>query len=154
MTPSAPDLPERLDALKAILEAQLDSLRTLSERSFTTTLQAITLNVAIVAGLIASEVQLSTSGKWVATSLIFVFTTLVVCYLLSKYRAHHRERVKFNVVQAAITRIAGVDLPGSAVRSFWRSFLGGSGLFAASVLLAGICAVVAVWIQLLAPSAP
>ncbi|MBN8487882.1 MAG: hypothetical protein J0M20_09205 [Burkholderiales bacterium] len=151
MLPTAEHL-RPLDALKALYEAQLGTLKALSERSFSTTLQALTLNVGVVAGLIGSKANLSSDGKNVATWLLLVFHFLVVSYLISKSRSHHREKVKLEHVQMAIAEMAGMRTHfGTATGpSYVRSFFGGTGLFASTVVVAGACSIYAVHRPMLA----
>ena len=144
--------PRTLDALMALYGAQREILKTLSERSFSTALQTLTLNVAVVAGLIGSKVNLSANGKWVATWMLLIFHILVVSYLISKSRAHHREKRKLDAVQQAIAATGGVEAHFSSKNgpSYVRSFFGGSGIFTSAVALACACSIWAVHTRLLA----
>lgn len=139
------------EALKVLYEARLATLRTLSERSFSTTLQALTFNVAIVAGLIGSKASLSADGKAISTWLVVVFHALIVSYLISKARAHHRERVKLGRLEHAIASVAGMrpEFIKDQQPSFFRAYFGGSGIFTLAVILAGLCSVLAIHKQLL-----
>jgi len=138
------------DALKALYDGQLTTLRSLSDRSFSTTLQAVALDLAVVAGLVASKVRLSHQGEAIAVTLLVIFHGLIAFYLVSKARAHHREKERLVAVQLCLAELADVEskFRATPAPSFTRSFLGGSGIFVAAVLLAGACAVAAVRVGL------
>ncbi|MGZ5009013.1 MAG: hypothetical protein ACXWFI_14510 [Methylobacter sp.] len=139
----------QFDALKALYDGQIGTLKTLSERSFTVTLQALTLNLAVVAALIGSKVLLSQDGKLIGTILLLIFNVLVVAYLASKSCAHDREKHKLVHVQNSIAKIAAVDIHFTNNHpSFVRSFFGGSGIFISCVVLSSACAVSAFWVSL------
>ena len=142
-----------IEPLKILHDGGLMTLRFLSERSFTATLQALTLNVAVVAGLIGGKVELSSFGQTVGSALLISFNGFVIGYLAAKARAHHNEKEKFVVVQTKLRKLVEEDFGGNDAKnkpSFWRSFFGGSGLFIASVMLAGTISVAAMWVPLLA----
>lgn len=144
------DHTQKCDALKALFEGELGTLKALSERSFSTTLQALTLNLAVVAGLVAGKVTLSTDGKLIGSILLFVFNFLVGSYLLSKSRAHHREKLRLKQIQASLADVAGINLSDPSDKpSFWRSFFGGSGIFILAVTIAAACSIFAMWVSLL-----
>lgn len=146
-----PNHSQKQDALKSLYEGQLGAIKTLSERSFSTTMQALTLNVVVVAGLMAGKVKLSIDGKIIGTFLIVIFNMFVALYLVSKSRAHHREKVKFVEVQNSLAEIC--DLSTVFIEhnniSFWKSFLGGTGIFIFCVVVTCLCSISAIWFQLL-----
>lgn len=143
-----------IEPLKVLYDGGLATLRSLSERSFTTTLQVLTLDVAVVAGLIGSKAELSFIGKSIGCVLLVLFNGFVIGYLASKARSHHREKQQFITVQSALHRLSGLNNNGNEENnvSFWRSFFGGSGLFIASVALACVVAVAALWVPMLSTS--
>ena len=147
------DHPQKFDALKALYEGQLGTIKTLSERAFSTTLQALALNVAVVAGLMGGKIKLSLYGKVIGSLLIFVFDFLVVAYLASKFWAHHREKKKFSIIQNCITEICAIsdDYKNCVDPPLLMSFFGGTGIFIMSVILAGVCSITAMWVPLLLP---
>jgi hypothetical protein len=144
----------QIEPLKVLYDGGLATLRSLSERSFTTTLQAITLDVAVVAGLIGSKAELSLIGKSISCVLLLLFNAFIIGYLISKARAHHREKKQFITVQSAIRQLSELNCNGNEENevSFWRSFFGGSGLFIVSVTLAGAVAASALWVPMLTSS--
>lgn len=145
----------KVEALKVLYEGHMSALRTLSERSFSSTLQTITFNVVVVAGLVGSKVSLSTAGQVIATFLVLVFNALVVGYLLSKSFTHHREKARLVEIERELIRECGLTLQSErAEPSFKKSFIGGSGLFITSVTLACALSVAALWMQALAITAP
>ena len=137
----------RLGALKALYDGQLARLKTLSERSFSTTLQALTLNLAVVAGLVGGKVLLSTGGQIIGSLLLVIFNSVIAWYLWSKACNHHSEKVKMHEVQGALATLAAVT--PSDKPSFWGSFIGGSGTFILAVMMAAACSVVSLWVSLL-----
>ena len=142
-----------IEPLKVLYDGGLVTLRFLSERSFTATLQALTLNIAVVAGLIGGKVELSSFGQTVGSALLISFNGFVIGYLAAKARAHYREKEKFVVVQTKLQKLVDVNFGRDDAKntpSFWRSFFGGSGLFIASLMLAGTISVAAMWVPLLA----
>lgn len=143
----------KIEAIKALYEGQLGTLKILSERSFSTTLQAFTLNIAVVAGLVGGKVMLTTEGKVIGTLLLLVFNSLAVAYLVSKSRAHHRERLKLNKIQSSLWTIGSLEEieQNNDQSPFWKSFFGGSGIFIFSVVLAGACSIFAMWMSLVMP---
>lgn len=147
------DLPHKFDALKTLYDGQLGTMKSLSERAFSTTMQALALNVTVVAGLMAGKVTLSTDGKVIGTLLVFVFNFLVVSYLVSKFCAHHREKKIFIEIQNSLTEISDIspEYKKSIYPPVWISFFGGTGIFILSVVLAGSCSIFAMWVSLLTP---
>lgn len=142
---------QTLDALKVLYDGQHDALKLLSERSFSTTLQTLTLDVGVVAGLIGSNAALSSAGQFIAIILLTVFHAVVIGYLLAKSRAHFRARMRLNQIQYSIAIQAGVDTLFHSDKndSYLRSFIGGTGLFVVAVVLSGMCSIVAVQSPLL-----
>ncbi len=152
-TPPSGPLPQHFDALRSLYEGQLGTLRALSERSFATTLQTLTL---VVAGLVGGKINLALSGKVIGSGVLLAFNASVVIYLISKSRAHHREKTKLGGIESRLVQLAGWPHGHAASEgpSFWRSFLGGSGLMVLSVVLAGTCACAGLWIPLVEREAP
>lgn len=143
--------PQRIEVLKTLYEGELTSLRALSDRSFTTTLQALTVDGGVLIGMIGTRVVLSFTGKCIGSILLGLFHLFVVSYLVAKARAHHREKKSFVGVQAELLRLSGiVQGPVEPVKpSFCRSFCGGSGLFIAAVIIAGLLSVASLWLPML-----
>jgi len=141
---------DSIDALKALYDGQQAALKLLFERSFSATLQALGLNIAVVAALIGGRVCLSLYGKQIGTALLLIFNVLIILYLASKSRAHHRRKQELLVVEGRLAKIAGVDKElAKEEAKFFRSFAGGSGIFILAVTLGCGCAVGALWLPLL-----
>ena len=82
----------RLDVLKAFLDQKTSILNNLSERSFTTALQAITLNVIVVAAMASGKVELSLSGQRLGSVVLVAFNMSIAWYLYWKAKSHHAAR--------------------------------------------------------------
>jgi hypothetical protein len=146
----------KLEALTTLHDGLIKNLIATSERSFRTTLQTLTLNVAVVAGLIgllsATKVELSMPGKSFATVLLFIFNYTIVTYLRKLGNFHKEERAKFQLIQKALGKLAQADfmeIPPKSDR--WFLIFTGSGLFRVAVTIAAFCSVVALWIPLITP---
>lgn len=142
----------RATALRALYDAYGASLRQLSDRSFTTTLQALTLNGAVLAALIASKLELLPMARLLGSVSVLGFSLLVCVYLISKGRAYLRLRATFALVETAMHRQADADLPVSSTRvQPVRRFLGGSRLFCFAVLGSALATSLAFWFPLAQP---
>ena len=143
-----------LDALKTLHDGHIQYLRASSERQFRTVLQTLTLNVAVVAGLIAGKVILSEPGKWFGSILLLVFNVVVVLYLLRQASVYDREREQFKTVRRALLNKCPSIKPEDHDKEqciccpLWS----GSGLFCVAVVIAAVCSIAALWVPLVASS--
>jgi hypothetical protein len=138
---------DQLEALKTLYEGHQGAVKTLGERSFTTTLQAIGFDVAVVAGIVVGKIDLSWLYRLVATVFVAAFTFLVASYLYAKAKAHDGERQRLRDIESPLSTMAAIAPPATAS---WRaSFWGGNGIFILLVALAGAAAIL--WILTYAP---
>jgi len=147
----------KFDVVKTLYEGQLSTIKTISERSFSATLQTVSLNVAIVAGLVGSKVILSPSGRKIGSILVIVFNGLVTLYLISKSRAHHREKKKLIEIQNILADLGEIDVIKQkklTILHFWKSFFGGTFIFISSIIIATYCSISALRTQLIEPETP
>lgn len=143
-----------VDALRTLYDGYRQTLQASSERQFRTLLQTLTLNVAVVAGLIGlamGKVVLSEPGKWVGSILLLLFNLFVVAYLLRQGSFYVRERGQFQRIrQALLERCPTVKLAGDQQRCSCCLLWSGTGLFSVSVVIAAICSIMALWMPLVA----
>jgi hypothetical protein len=148
--------PMSFEALKSLYDGQLGTLKVLSERSFATTLQALTLNVLVVAGLVGGKTELSVAGRLIASAVLVLFNVAITAYLVSKSRAHHREKKKLAALEGKLAELAHWPY-GKATQSepsYWKSFFGGSFLMVLAVLLGCTCATFGLWVTLVQRPTP
>lgn len=147
-----------LDALKTLYGGYLENLHASSERSFRTVLQTLTLNVAVVAGLVglaAGGVTLSEWARWFGSTLLLVFNFAVIAYLWRQATFYIRERAQFkNVRKALLDKCPGIKAePEEGARCICCPLWSGSTLFCVAVVIAASCSIAALWVPLLALSA-
>lgn len=146
-----------LDALKTLHDGHLQYLSASSERQFRTVLQTLTLNVAVVAGLIgleAGKIMLSGLGKTFGSILLFVFNVLVIAYLLRQQCVYLRERQQFKKIRGALfdkCPSLKSEYSDKELCIFCPSW-SGSVLFCVLVVIAAICSIGALWFPLLTSS--
>jgi hypothetical protein len=130
----------RLDVLKAFLDQKTSILNNLSERSFTTALQAITLNVIVVAAMASGKVELSLSGQRLGSVVLVAFNMSIAWYLYWKAKSHHAARSQLWSIEQAMAHAARLtqDFHVGRPGTFWPTFFKGSGVMIFAVLVAGI----------------
>jgi hypothetical protein len=146
-----------LDALKTLYGGHLGNLHAVSDRSFHMLLQTLTLNVAVVGGLVglaAGKVILSDPGKWFGTILLFVFNATIIIYLLRQAYIYRRERQQLQKIKKALwDKCPSIKSDDKDEERFcccplWT----GSGLFCVAVVIATFCSIAALWVPLVASS--
>lgn len=155
MTSTPEDPPQlELDALRTLHDGHLQNLHASSERSFRTVLQTLTLNVAVVAGLVAGKVTLAEPGRWVGSILLVVFNGVVITYLLRQASIYVREREEFRRIRKALLD----KCPSITSEERGKEHCvccplwSGSALFCVAVVIAAICSIAALWVPLVVPS--
>lgn len=140
----------RVDVLKAFLDQKTAVLNNLSERSFTTSLQAITLNVIVVAAMASGKADLSMAGKWLGSIVLVAFNASIAWYLFWKAKSHHATRSQLWSIEQSMAHAARLtqDFQGGRPTTFWQAFRKGSGVMIFGVLVAGACAVCGLWMSL------
>lgn len=140
----------RLDVLKAFLDQKTSILNNLSERSFTTALPAITLNVIVVAAMASGKVELSLSGQRLGSVVLVAFNMSIAWYLYWKAKSHHAARSQLWSIEQAMAHAARLtqDFHVGRPGTFWPTFFKGSGVMIFAVLVAGICAFCGLWMSL------
>lgn len=140
------------EVIKVLYESRADNLKFLAERSFTTTIQAVTLNLVIVAALIASEgrIEIPTDAKPVATAMLAVFNLLVIFYLVAKGLRYRRFKAQLKVIESAMiaqcSSLREKRELHSKDKPYWKRMIwDGTALFCAAVLAASACSVYALW---------
>jgi len=148
-----------VDALRTLYEGYLKTLQASSERQFRTLLQTLTLNVAVVAGLIGlatGKVVLLEPGRWVGSILLFLFDLVVAAYLLRQGSFYVRERKQFQSIRKALlekcpsVKLGTDDKEQSLCCHLWS----GTVLFSVAVVIAAICSITAIWTPLVASQNP
>lgn len=144
-----------LDTLKTLYDGHLGILHATSDRSFHALLQTLTLNVAVVGGLVAldaEKVMLSDPGKWFGSILLFVFNATVIGYLLRQAYIYRREKQQFQKIKKALwdkcpsIKSDYKDEDQFCCCPLWT----GSGLFCVAVVIATFCSIAALWVPLVA----
>lgn len=152
---STPEDPSQLelDALRTLHDGYLQNLHASSERSFRTVLQTLTLNVAVVAGLVglvAGKVMLAAPGRWVGSMLLFVFNGVVIAYLVRQASFYVREREQFrNIRNSLLDKCPSIkSKEHEKERGICCPVWSGSGLFCIAVVIAAFCSIAALWLPL------
>lgn len=148
-----------LDALRALHDGYLQRLHASSERQFRTVLQTLTLNVAVVVGLVgvaAKDLILSEAARWASSVLLGAFNGAVIWYLLRQGTFYVREREEFKSIRGALLDKCPSIKPQERKKDHCACFSlwSGSGLFCVAVALAALCAIAAFWIPLVASQNP
>lgn len=159
--PSNSEQPPQLevDALRTLHDGYLQTLQASSERQFRTLLQTLTLNVAVVGGLVglaAGKITLSELGRWVGTALLLWFNFVVVVYLLRQGSFYAREREQFRSIRKALlTKCPSMGSVADDKKQCLCWLLwSGTGSFSVAVVIAAICSIMALWMPLVASQNP
>ena len=148
--------PEELEmeALKTLHDGYLKNLHALSERPFHSVFKAVTLNVAVVAGLVAGAVTLSLLGKALGTAVLVMFNTLVIAHICRQGCLYREEKKRYlNILSGLRDKCKSLAPQASTPKSKCRciTFLTGTKLFVATVAIAAFCSIVALWCPLVTP---
>ena len=145
--------PEELEmeALKTLHDGYLKNLHALSERPFHAVFQAVTLNVAVVAGLVAGAVTLSLLGKALGTVVLVMFNILVIAHICRQGCLYREEKERYqNMISCLRGKCPSLAPQASTQSSKCRyiTFLTGTKLFVATIAIAAFCSIVALWCPL------
>ncbi len=143
---------EQLESLKALYGAHLEGLHALRERSFATTVQSLSLNVVVLAGLIAGRIALLPIAKVLGSLVLAVFGALVCAYLIFKGRGYRKLKTALVAIERALVARSGLPAQSIGKReadacSFWT----GSGIFCVAVGICTACTIAALWVPLVVP---
>lgn len=140
-----------MEALKTLHDGHLQKLHALSDRPFHVMLQAVTLNVAVVAGLIAGAVNLVLQGKVLGTVLLAAFNILVLAYIQRQGSLYEEEKEQYRNIEASLLGKCPslTSLPSiSKNKNSCSECLTGTKSFYMAVMIAAICSILALWCPL------
>lgn len=128
----------KLEATRILYEGQISSIGKLFDRSFNTTIQALTLNILISWALINWYTSFPSEMRIPGALLITLFNTIVIWYLIAKAKSHHKHRNNLAYLEEQLGIIAEIDIVFSYKHSFLTSFMRGSLIFIMLVSLSGL----------------
>lgn len=141
------------EVMKVLYESRADNLKFLAERSFATTIQGVTLNLLIVAALVASEgrIEIPADAKPVATAMLAVFNLLVIFYLVAKGLRYRRFKAQLRVIESEMIvqcpSLRGKRELDSEEKPYWKRMLwDGTALFCVVIIGASACSIYALWL--------
>ena len=135
--------------LKEIHSDLSSQLRFTAERSFTTALQTVTLNLVVLGGLIIKNMALLPQAKWLGSIMLVSFNITIIIYLHAKGRGYYRVKKELLVIRTALMRECHSIQP-DAIRTepSKLAFFTGTGIFMLAVAIACVCAVCGFWVHL------
>lgn len=137
-----------MEALKTLHDGHLQNLHALSERPFHSVLQTVTLNVAVVAALVAGNVDLSHLGKVLSTSLLALFNLVVIGYVLRQGSLNEEERERYQHIRSSLfAKCPSLPSQVSSQKNVCQGIplLTGTKSFCVAVASASVLSIAALW---------
>ena len=136
------------DLLVMLHKSHDTNLKFLAQRSFKTTIQAVTLNLIIVGAL--PELSFPTNARPVATAIVIIFNLLVFFYLVAKGKTYYQLKTHLKIIEAKVISQCSLlrdepDLKSNEV-AYWKRLLwDGTAIFCAVVAASCMCSLNAIW---------
>lgn len=138
-----------VDILKAIYTELSAQLKFTSERSFTSTIQTITLNLVVLGGLIVNKIALSYQAKLLGSIMLVAFNASILSYIFSKGTGYAKVKKELLAVRSSLAnRCSSLNVNIIQATLSKTAFFKGTGMMFLAVAISCICTICGLWLPL------